>query len=1814
MCDPMTCQTLSSKQNVVENRVLFFPNKLQMSSNATQLSFDTTPAASVSLACCQSLCDLLKELPLPTPTANSSSCLSSRLNPNVCQNFALINSQLEAALSVAKQQLADLVFNDTNDTSQTPNAAAMSPLAMQMSMKGLFFGHNNNWNESNSLETIEPSLRLDSFDDSLKLIDDCLQNDCNDTDVKYFNNSGVSESNEDSYSSLGERVKSRQRQHNPTPVAVVEPTTNSTTHRPRSEEVVVQTNNTNNVNAVNNSCVEDKPQRQERQERHERQERQPKASKERKSHSTYKNSNHSTNNHNISHDFQNKDSLVSFEMIVNKLMSDCVDDRNDSNSDDDEDDDRKNDMSFDLRIDLKELNLLMSLSSKLKHSNKTKDLENRLSSKLTSFLSLLTNKMIVWFSKFKETEEYLNQSSDDTYPQSSDDNVFWQLLINASKMSLNLMTSKGMSSRVVLFEELLEIIINFLSHNLNSKTHISAKTSPSKKSSKASSVLLTTSATKRQVTHWTELMELLAEYLSQNKCLNDSIILMITRIAMSALLLNSCELQAVAVQLLSHVFKQYAKHRNSILEELLNSFHRIPVKSGKSSSERTQNVFTRLLIALTNALFDQNVKLNREALTKALTDCLTIISAFLSSLMKRCLSSTTSSENDLKTTFDVLLNDLLLCLYFPNSISSLLLIQILTKLLITNLSPNSKSALTIRLNSIEFLANIASKFAKLLAKKQEILEESQKTLNQLSDDKHDRDDTLVKVLRLLNHFFNSEKLYSEKAILSALWIKEKPIVDIEQKFFAILNSKDDDRDDDSIDATTAHLFIKCLELNDFSTVCRLFDASLSHVTSSLSLTTNTTQRSRAMKSLSQILVNCTLDKSIQLLARSDLQRAMRSALLDPSTSVREATVDLIGRFVLQSKSLSLVQKYCDLIGERILDTGVSVRKRVIRILRDVCVEFPEFPKCGEIQLRIIKRVNDEGDGIRKLVLETVRDLWFKSLLEETTATTVKYKVMSLLHVIGVMLQTEGTIDSLQTLFEQIVDKESVASQRIVDFVVGTVLVDNNDNDDIRAKAINNLSAVHLLSIFAHIQPELLVKHVDPLQSLLSLPCDTIVDIHLRNKLIQSLERILPKLSNPSQQLMNRLEEDLTKQILQSSAHVLPNCVKCLSVLIEKHTHNTRLSSDLFSKFRSILVNQSSNQPKLLRAIYSLGLFLKHFKFDFHSKEVVLETILALIDSHLLHKESHDLICRCITSLGFIIESDPKICLQSKVIALYSRLFSSDSNPRDQLPEQFCLEALSNFRNYLSASITDDETTAKAIEWSRESLKQMTSEECDSNSIQSQVIQTYLALLLDKALSASAPIRRVACNVVHVIQSGGHVHPLQLVPHLIAMTTDDDPNIRSRADHVLHEIERKFHGFVAMKARAGIQLAIILCRRLKVRGFRLLDDSGDVTSRLATLYHVICTNRQSRRGFVQQLLRSFEVNSSDDNFDDDDREDGCQTTVETTECDTTQLMFEMVLFFPFTVFDEILFILQQLECIQSVNSTQTSQLFSELFGFQTEEEMDDKFDDSDDNFTKEIVEERAEVILCKSQLIRRTFNSLRKVFLVSFLRKLLKEFYLIKDEKILEYSPNEAKVWEKPIHRRHVILFVCLEWFSSNVFFFQIETSNLSECLLKANPSAELKSPEVKIECLLEEFRRFKSVSLTSTDPLISNQWIQQKVFTIQKQQKSPEKTTLSETVSMETTSGVNSMDDLNETERKRLLESIRRTSCHVSLVDIGIDPNLLKKSSSEVVSNSAQSSPQKKRSREEEKKKMKKKRKRMRIESESESSSTTSDDSDDDFH
>ena len=52
------------------------------------------------------------------------------------------------------------------------------------------------------------------------------------------------------------------------------------------------------------------------------------------------------------------------------------------------------------------------------------------------------------------------------------------------------------------------------------------------------------------------------------------------------------------------------------------------------------------------------------------------------------------------------------------------------------------------------------------------------------------------------------------------------------------------------------------------------------------------------------------------------------------------------------------------------DTGISVRKRVIKIFRDICIEQTDFKKIPEMCVRIIRRVNDE-EGIKVSVLNSL---------------------------------------------------------------------------------------------------------------------------------------------------------------------------------------------------------------------------------------------------------------------------------------------------------------------------------------------------------------------------------------------------------------------------------------------------------------------------------------------------------------------------------------------------------------------------------------------------------------------------------------------------------------------------------------------------------------------------------------------------------------------------------------------------------------------------------------------------------------------------
>ncbi|VDK21958.1 unnamed protein product [Anisakis simplex] len=133
------------------------------------------------------------------------------------------------------------------------------------------------------------------------------------------------------------------------------------------------------------------------------------------------------------------------------------------------------------------------------------------------------------------------------------------------------------------------------------------------------------------------------------------------------------------------------------------------------------------------------------------------------------------------------------------------------------------------------------------------------------------------------------------------------------------------------------------------------------------------------------------------------------------------------------------------------DLGVAVRKRVIRIMREICERQPEFGKIPEMLSRIVRRVCDE-EGVKKLTLETFQFLWFQPVKDRVECALLIKKVGFLVYLSLLVVQMTEMVqmcmrDNSLEFFEQLLnnllkggDKTLLlASTQMVDTLVDNIL-------------------------------------------------------------------------------------------------------------------------------------------------------------------------------------------------------------------------------------------------------------------------------------------------------------------------------------------------------------------------------------------------------------------------------------------------------------------------------------------------------------------------------------------------------------------------------------------------------------------------------------------------------------------------------------------------------------------------------------------------------------------------------------------------------
>lgn len=190
---------------------------------------------------------------------------------------------------------------------------------------------------------------------------------------------------------------------------------------------------------------------------------------------------------------------------------------------------------------------------------------------------------------------------------------------------------------------------------------------------------------------------------------------------------------------------------------------------------------------------------------------------------------------------------------------------------------------------------------------------------------------------------------------------------------------------------------------------------------------------------------------------------------------------------------------------------------------------------------------------------------------------------------------------------------------------------------------------------------------------------------------------------------------------------------------------------------------------------------------------VFEALLffAMLNNNNLRREA-------LTAMGHYCTKNYEYLTNHKLKDFYCHLLTSS-----ETLNEIKTIVLRNILQYLNDADESMEKNEKRSASHTDNLKEMGD---ISSGMASRIIQLYLKEVLNCFLNKDFTVRHRALSLVQAVLRQGLVHPVQIVPYLICISTDPRAENARRADTHLQEIEKQYPGFVNMKSMAGIQLS------------------------------------------------------------------------------------------------------------------------------------------------------------------------------------------------------------------------------------------------------------------------------------------------------------------------------------------------------------------------------------------------------------------------
>ncbi|KAK6827711.1 AT hook domain-containing protein [Apiospora arundinis] len=645
-----------------------------------------------------------------------------------------------------------------------------------------------------------------------------------------------------------------------------------------------------------------------------------------------------------------------------------------------------------------------------------------------------------------------------------------------------------------------------------------------------------------------------------------------------------------------------------------------------------------------------------------------------------------------------------------------------------------------------------------------------------------------------------------------------------------------------------------------------------------SMTTDAaTVRSKSLKSITSVLET---DPAI-LDGDSVVVDLILQCSNDTSPQVRDSALGLIGKCIGMRPHLE--QKMIPTINQRFNDSSLAVRKRSMKLARDIYLRNADREIRCKIANGLLLRIQDPDDSVKELARQMIEEVWIIPFYKADESTAYR---QSLTDHVALMVQTVRQGNSAQVLdkaFQIILSQDTKlvnANTQVCTRLVANMfdLVDNPDSDD--PSVPSGKGALQILMVFAKAEPKLFtfeqIRRLQPRIASIS----TSEDLSTSRAVAVIYRRILPQVPKVHTQFLADVRKELMPCVSKVTRILLDDVVACLwiiSGLLENTAHLSKLviSSMLgVQNIRALSLQKPLDQQRFRqfdRYALIVGMIGKHCDLDsqvdmFKEKfkkwkgGPVSKLMVDVLAPFAAPDQATEMRKPALDAIGLICQSNPQNFLAVNVYTIFQQVFEE----RVPALESMILRSFKEFL-FTEEKRSEEAAAAGAAAPEQKDLKVMASTSFDA--VAMGTTHRFLKDITRITLASQDDHAFLATEILASISRQGLVHPKETGVTLITLETCPRLDIAKLA-YVEHKSLHQKHEKVLEKEYAkAVQSAFHYQRDIvkDPRGATANPFTSKVQSTLSILNDN--SNTKGRQRFIDKFVGLLDFDMS--KLEDDD---------------------------------------------------------------------------------------------------------------------------------------------------------------------------------------------------------------------------------------------------------------------------------------------------------------------------------------------------------